>query len=219
MVIAVWSVKGGVGASSFAALLALSEAQHARQTLLVDVCGDLPALLAVEDRVDGAGVLDWCSLDEPTSTGLTRLEVDVGPDLALLPAGEAQHGVNASALLEVLGSSSRTVIVDCGLVDDAASLPGRIVAGAAMSLLVVRRCYLNLRAAQRTTLPATGVVMMTEAGRSLGRTDIEAVTKVPVVADIAIDPTVARALDAGLLRARVPRSLLRSLGRLVDDAR
>lgn len=218
MVVAVWSAKAGVGVSSFAALLALSQAQHARETLLVDLCGDVPALLAVEDQAGGPGVADWCALDDPVASDLRRLEVPVATDLALLPVGAGPVGSNAVALIEALSLSNRTVVVDCGFVEDPATLRGRVVTAASASLLVMRRCYLNLRAAQHTDLRASGVVMLSESGRSLGRSDIEAVTQVPVVADIAIDESIARAIDAGLIRSRVPRSLLRQLDRVVADA-
>jgi hypothetical protein len=55
------------------------------------------------------------------------------------------------------------------------------------------------------------VVLINEPGRALGRKDIESVLGIPVVADVLIDPNVARAVDAGLLAGRLPRTLARSL--------
>jgi hypothetical protein len=57
------------------------------------------------------------------------------------------------------------------------------------------------------------VVLVTEPGRSLGRTDVERAIGAPVVADVAVDPQVARAVDAGLLLHRLPRGLARDLAR------
>jgi hypothetical protein len=55
------------------------------------------------------------------------------------------------------------------------------------------------------------VILVAEGGRSLGRRDVEEVLGVRVRAEVAHDPAVARAVDAGLLTSRVPRRLERSL--------
>jgi hypothetical protein len=57
------------------------------------------------------------------------------------------------------------------------------------------------------------VVLLTEPGRSLSRHDVEDCIGAPVVAEVAVDPAVARAVDAGLLASRLPRGLERELGR------
>ena len=56
-----------------------------------------------------------------------------------------------------------------------------------------------------------GVVLVAEPGRALRVPDIERTLGVPVVATISHDPAVARAVDAGLLAARLPRVLQREL--------
>ena len=59
-----------------------------------------------------------------------------------------------------------------------------------------------------------GVVRMpyvAEPGRALGRRDVESVIGVPVVAEIPLDPAVARAVDAGLLSCRLPATIGRAL--------
>lgn len=63
-----------------------------------------------------------------------------------------------------------------------------------------------------------GVVLVTEPGRALTAADVEAVLIAPVLAEIAIDPAVARTIDAGLLTARLPRALARSLTTLTLGA-
>jgi hypothetical protein len=57
------------------------------------------------------------------------------------------------------------------------------------------------------------VVLVTEPGRALDRGDVERVVGAPVRAEVAVDPAVARAVDAGLLVSRLPRGLERSLRR------
>jgi hypothetical protein len=54
---------------------------------------------------------------------------------------------------------------------------------------------------------ATGVILVNEPGRVLTRHDVAAAAKAPIVAEVPLDPQVARLVDAGLLRGRFPRSL------------
>ena len=54
-------------------------------------------------------------------------------------------------------------------------------------------------------------MLVTESERVLGRDDVEAVLGVPVVADVPVNPAIARAVDAGLLASRLPRPLDRAL--------
>jgi hypothetical protein len=54
-------------------------------------------------------------------------------------------------------------------------------------------------------------VLLAEPGRALDATDVESVIGAPVVAQVSVDPAVARAVDAGLLASRLPRGLERAL--------
>jgi len=60
-------------------------------------------------------------------------------------------------------------------------------------------------------LVLVGVVLVREPGRALGRHDVEDALQVPVRAEIDVEPAVARAVDAGLLATRLPRSLAHGL--------
>ena len=124
-------------------------------------------------------------------------------DPALAAAGRGE------ALAAALSPDPRPVVVDCGAAATGAALA--VAASATVSLLVIRPCYLALRRALDAPLRPSGVVLVTEEGRSLGRADVEDVLGVPVRAEIRVDPTVARAVDAGLLAGRLPRSLERAL--------
>jgi hypothetical protein len=86
-----------------------------------------------------------------------------------------------------------------------------VAAAASASLLVLRPCYLSLRRALQAPMRPSGVILVSEPGRSLGRSDVEDVLGVPVRAVVGIDPAVARAVDAGLLATRLPRGLERAL--------
>ena len=54
-------------------------------------------------------------------------------------------------------------------------------------------------------------MLIDEPGRALRPRDVEHSIGAPVVATLALDPAVARAVDAGLLLSRIPRVVARSL--------
>lgn len=214
MLVSCWSAKGGVGTTVVAAALALVSSRSSRAgALLVDLAGDLPAVLGMPDPT-GPGLSDWfaAGADVPVDA-LARLEVPAGRGLHLVPLGagvtDTAAAGRAGALAGLLGADARTVIVDCGA---GPSGPGlTLAAEATHSLLVTRPCFLALRRALAAPLRPSGVVLVDEPGRALTRTDIEEVLGVPVRARIPFDKTVARAVDAGLLAARLPSQLDRPL--------
>ncbi len=59
----------------------------------------------------------------------------------------------------------------------------------------------------------SGVVVVNERGRSLEPADVEDIVGVPIVAVVEYDVAVGRAVDAGLLGARIPSALRRALRR------
>lgn len=129
--------------------------------------------------------------------------------MGLLPAGSAAGWPpeREAALVEVLGSDGRAVVVDGAL----GAAPAASLAAADVSLLVVRPCYLALRRAVRHGVHADGVVLVEEAGRALDAVDVSRALGLPVLCTVEADPSVARAVDAGLLAARLPRAFARSL--------
>lgn len=215
MLVTCWSVKGGVGTTVVSVALAATLARvHALEggALLVDLGGDIPATLALPDPRD-PGLAGWTRAGEDVAAdALARLELSVGPHLALLPRGRGPHGPAArhEVLGRLLAAEARPVVVDAGVVGpDSPALP--LVAEANRSLLVTRACYLGLRRALDLPLRPSGVILVREPGRTLGREDVERIVEAPVVADIAVDPAVARAVDAGVLARRLPRALARPL--------
>ena len=133
------------------------------------------------------------------------------PGLVLLPRGSttADAPARADVLASLLLTDPRTVVADCGVLATGAAQA--VAAAASASLLVVRPCYVALRRALAAPLRPSGVVLVSEPGRALGRRDVEDVLGVPVRAEIDVEPAVARAVDAGLLSSRLPRSLERAL--------
>lgn len=85
-----------------------------------------------------------------------------------------------------------------------AIMDGPPVPAADERYLVLRGpCYLALAAALRHDSPPDGIVLLHEPGRSLTARDVTEVTGIPVVAQVAVSDVVARAIDAGLLLARL----------------
>jgi hypothetical protein len=215
-----WSVKGGSGTTVVAASLAIVLARRSGSgALLVDLAGDLPAALGLAEP-DGPGLAGWFEAGRSVpADGLNRLEVGVADDLHLVPRGQGRLGPTARAevLSGVLAADGRSVVVDAGVpswVETGPDPAAAVLAGAATtSLLVTRACYLSLRRVVAAPMRPTGIVVVAEPGRALDRHDVEQVVGAPVVAEVAVEPAIARAVDAGLLATRLPRSLERALGR------
>lgn len=213
MLVACWSSKGGAGTTVVAASLALLLGRRTPGgALLVDLAGDAPAALGLPEPAS-PGLAGWlrAGVDVPADA-LGRLEQRAAPELALLARGSGELPPDrAEVLAALLASDDRAVVVDCGVAPSGAALT--LAAGATRSVLVTRPCFLSLRRALTAPLRPSEIVLLTEPGRSLGRHDVEDCIGAPVVAEIAVDPAVARAVDAGLLAARLPRALARELGR------
>jgi hypothetical protein len=194
VLIACWSAKGGAGTTVVTAALGLVLARrHPAGALLVDLAGDLPAALGLPPE---AGATDASG-----SSG----EVPVGRlPLALRPSGSRPDPAS-------LRRDPRAVVADCGRLDVPDAPGAGLVAAADRSLLVLRPCYLGLRRAMACEVRPAGVVLVTEAGRAITAPDVEDSLGVPVVAEVLVTDAVARAVDAGLLASRLPRTLLRDL--------
>ncbi|MEO6987176.1 MAG: hypothetical protein ABI239_00835 [Aquihabitans sp.] len=207
MLIACWSVKGGVGTTAVAAAIAVSAAHHG-PVLAVDLAGDLPGCLGVAESV-GPGVSEWLAAGaEVPPDALHRMQDPVAVNLSLLARGRGpQPAHRARALVQLLAATGGTVVVDCGRLDGDHPVAVTVAAEADRSLLVTRLCFLGLRRAAQAPLRPSGVVVIREPGRALTVADAERTIGAPVVADVMIDPAVGRAIDAGLLTSRLPRSL------------
>lgn len=208
--ICLFSSKGGVGCSVSTAALGLLSASH-EPTLLVDLRGDLDEILGMPPAAEGLS--DWFDVDAPSPDLLYRLERPVTSDLALLPRGTCRRPARADRyrlLAQLLGTEARRVIVDVGTHGVAAA---PILAEASTSLMVTRACYLALAAARRSPAPDL-VILIEEEGRALGPQDVEAAVGAAIDVRLRWHRDVARAVDAGLLTARLPRPL-RTLERVL----
>jgi len=216
MLIACWSPKGGTGTTVVTAALACRLATGHRGALAVDLAGDLPAAFGLAE-VDGAGVADWlAAAPDVAADGLARLERPVTSTLGLVGRGRGPLPAGpADALAGLLAADPRPVVADCGVVrpDDPAGAAAVLAAGATRSLVVLRACFLGLRRALDAPVRASGVVLVVDEGRAFDVDDVEAALQVPVVARVRVTEAVARAVDAGLLAHRLPRTLDRDLRR------
>jgi len=203
---ACWSTKGGSGTTVVAAALALSRAATGAGVRLVDFAGDLPAALGIVEP-DSPGVTDWLIARDASTADLMQSFIPVTSRVTLLPLGTqptlALTDADALRLTHALATDASCTIVDVGTHPNASA----ICAQATKSILVVRPCYLALRRATRSTITPDSVIVVQEPGRALTTNDIEGVVGAKVTTTIPVDPTIARAVDAGLLSSRLPIAL------------
>jgi MinD-like ATPase involved in chromosome partitioning or flagellar assembly len=212
VLVACWSAKGGAGTTVVAASLSLLLARRHGGALVADLAGDVPAALGLPEP-DGPGIAGWLAVgDDVPVDALARLEVRAAAGLALLPRGTGRLDPDrGDVLAALLAADPRAVVADCGADPQGAALA--VAAGATRSVLVTRACFLSLRRAVAAAVKPSQVVLLAEPGRALRAADVEAIVGAPVVAEVPVDPAVARAVDAGLLASRLPRTLERELHR------
>jgi hypothetical protein len=210
-VIACWAAKGGAGTTVVASAVALRLAQRSADgVMLVDAAGDVPAVLGLPEPHE-PGLAGWLR-----SEGDGPLpEIAGRPGLSVVPRGVGPLAAACVDRLAVaLVHEPRPIVVDCGTAPEgvAAVLAERVD----QSILVTRPCYLALRRFVSLTRPRpTGVIVVREPGRVLSAADVAAAAGAPVVAEIDVDPAIARAIDAGLLATRLPPSFDAGLAALL----
>ena len=198
-----WSVKGGVGTTVISAVVALQRSES-REVRLVDLMGDLPATLGIAEP-SNQGIGEWMSNDAAEET-LEHLTIPVTDHLDLLPRGSISTDAHSLERLKQFAKApqSRELIIDAGT---NTSFVEALLPHATTSWLVLRPCYLGLRRAVSTRLRVDGVILVNEPGRALSKRDVASVLSAPIVAEVEIDPRVARVIDAGLLTTRLPASM------------
>lgn len=236
-VVALWSMKGGVGVSVLTACLTISANRSGPESrapaIAVDLAGDLPVVLGMESP-ETLGVVDWlhATPDDPVDA-LGRLTVRpadaVEPGLGVMPRGSGAIDVDdvadaAVRFVDAVRSTAQVCFVDCGQFRLAGPFPDggveastdqqfriAVAAAADVGWLATRTCYLSARVARHTPVTPDGCVVLREVGRSLGSRDVASALGVPVVLDIAIDQRVSRVVDCGSLVTRLPLSLQRTM--------
>jgi hypothetical protein len=210
-----WSVKGGSGTTVVAAALGLICARTG-PTVLVDLGGDVAPALGVAPS-GGPGVGEWLASPGAGAERLWQVAHECGDDLRLVHPGAMPMGAEftdlaAERLASACADAPFLVVVDAGPIVPTTAMHHLALS----SLLVVRPCYLALRRAVTHLGSTSHVVMVDEPGRCLSRVDVERALDARVVATVPWDPAVARAVDAGLLHARLPSTVARPLARLIS---
>ena len=209
MLIVCWSAKGGSGTTVVSCSLALLAARL-QPTLLIDLAGDVPAALGLAEP-GSPGVHDWILTPTANSRAAGGLTISVNDNLQVLPRGQRTASSDDERWGALADLDNTNVIVDAGT----GAPPPALFARADQRFLVTQPCYLSLRRHAASGLTPTGVVLMCQPGRALRHDDVVHAIKAPIVAEVAFDPAVARAVDAGLLAARIPRHLAGSLRGLI----
>ena len=204
-----WSVKGGTGTTVAVAASAL----HARTPItLIDLDGDLPAVLGINEP-DGQGLTDWFAATVP-ATAIADLAVSVADHVRLIPRGVGDLVHQPPERWEAFGvwmqGSRADILIDAGTGDPPTPLLD--ITPGARRILVTRACYLSLRRATLSPVRPDGIVLIAEPGRRLRPADVERSVGAPIVATFSVDPAIARAVDAGLMVARLPRWSLTDVG-------
>ena len=200
MSVLLMSPKGGNCTTVTASALALLSAINGRHTLLIDLCGDAPATLGMAEPAR-PGINDWLAEHNSSdAASMVLLGEPVIDGLVVVHRGSkfVEGQPRWSQLAEAINTLPHNVIIDAGT----GFIPMEIAQSVNAVTMVTKPCYLSLRRA--TTMPRPhNVVVVREEGRALTVADVGNVLNVPVVAEIPHSPAIARAVDAGLLPARV----------------
>ncbi len=193
------SPKGGQGCTTIAVVLAVLAAQSNQPTLLLDTRGDAAPILGVSDPV-------------PSCTFADAIAHAVEPCDRLRVASVAGDQINTDAISAIreLVAAGHRVIVDTGIDHDVLH---RFDPLSPQRLLVTRPCYLALRRAIGVPFVPDHVVLIAEHQRSLTERDVSLALALPVTS-VPDDPGIARAIDAGLLAARLPRCLANAIAQI-----
>lgn len=193
------SPKGGNCTTVTAAAHALLTAAAHGNTLLIDLCGDLPATLGLPEP-SGPGINDWLAEDRSADAeALVHLGTAVTANLLLVHrgsqfvAGEPRWADLATAC----SSLGARVVIDAGT----SFVHPELRRSFDTVAMVTRPCYLSLRRATMLERPS-GVYVVAEPDRALTTTDVAHVLGVPVLAEVPHCAAISRAVDAGLLGSR-----------------
>lgn len=198
-----YSPKGGQGCTTVAVALACLTTS----AWLIDTAGDAAALAGITEST-GDGICDLLAGGGPVTAEHVKSLVLCGDGLTIIPAGNTQAATIPQARwaeLAVALADAGPVIVDAATDVTVAAMPTD------RRIMVVQACYLALRRAARCPVRPDAVVAIADSRRALDTGDVTAVAGAPVIATIPFDPTVGRAVDAGVLSSAVPRVLKRTL--------
>ncbi|CAB4662977.1 unannotated protein [freshwater metagenome] len=194
------SPKGGNCTTVTASAFSLMSAIRGTNTLLIDLCGDVPAAIGIAEP-HGPGINDWLHEDnigDPQQ--MVLLGTPVIPGLVVVHRGArfVDGEPRWKALAQAISELPHDVIIDAGTT----YVPEALTTAMGSVSMVVKPCYLSLRRASRLPRPSN-VFVIKEDNRALTVKDVGNVLGVPIAAEIPYEAAISRAVDAGLLPARV----------------
>jgi hypothetical protein len=194
------SSKGGNCTTVTAAAFALHQAASGIRTIIIDLCGDQPAVLGLAEP-QGPGINDWLAEDSnATISDLLSLGTVINDNVLLLHRGSrfVTGEPRWSDFAELMSSDNGYVVIDAG----SGYLPDDLRLAVTHITLVIRPCYIALRRAAHQTRP-TDVFAINEPERALTVKDIGHVLGVPIHAEVPHSAVISRAVDAGVFPGRV----------------
>lgn len=177
--------RGGQGTTTIATVVAALAARRRRTTL-------------VSTRPD-----DVCALTGTVTPPEWSLSTLICPNMSV---AASRRQANDSSGDRPVEDEAGVLVADLGRISDLSDDQASHHDADASRWLVLRGpCYLSLRAAIDHPWRPEGIVLLVEPGRPLSAADVTDVLGAPVVAQVPVEAAVARAIDAGLLLARLDR--------------
>lgn len=193
------SPKGGNCTTVTAAAFALIAASRAVNTVLFDLCGDIPATLGMVEP-SSPGINDWLSEhSEGDAESLVKMGTPLLNGLVVVHRGSkfVEGQPRWQQLADAIRTLPHTSVIDAGIT----FVPDEVRQAVDTVTMVTRPCYLSLRRATHLPKPHNVIVIREEA-RALTVNDVSHVLGVPKFAEIPYNPAISRAVDAGLLTSR-----------------
>ena len=193
------SPKGGNCTTVTATAYALLMAARDTHTVLIDLCGDVPAAAGMAEPTT-PGINDWLS-ESSTSDAQALVTLGTPFDNGLVIVHRGSSFVEGqprwSDLANAITTLPMNIVIDAGTT----FLPDELRRAVTHVTMVVKPCYLSLRRASRMQRP-TQLFVVCEESRALTIKDVGHVLGMPVTCEIPYTSAISRAVDAGMLPSR-----------------
>ena len=193
------SPKGGNCTTVTATAYALLMAARGTHTVLIDLCGDVPAAAGMAEPTT-PGINDWLS-ESSTSDAQALVTLGTPFDKGLVVVHRGSSFVEGqprwSDLANAITTLPMNIVIDAGTT----FLPDELRRAVTHVTMVVKPCYLSLRRASRMQRP-TQLFVVCEESRALTIKDVGHVLGMPVTCEIPYTSAISRAVDAGMLPSR-----------------
>ena len=193
------SPKGGNCTTVTAAAHAILLAARGTPTLLIDLCGDIPAALGMAEPTT-FGINDWLSEHSPSDAqAIMTMGTTFDNGLIVLHRGSpfVKGQPRWPDLARAISALPMNIIIDAGIT----FVPDELRRAVSHVTMVVKPCYLSLRRASRMQRP-TQLFVVCEESRALTVKDVGHVLGMPITSEIPYTPAISRAVDAGMLPSR-----------------